>query len=192
VRDPFLRFVADLAPRLKTISPHFVADPSPVGGSMMRIYRDTPILQGQDSVQDGGHGSLRARQGKGGRDAGVLSAPRAGDSSVGAGIWRPEPVALKRIRKAIVDDSQTWRRIKDGREFRSSCGMAGESLKRPPPGFAADHPFIEDLKRKDFATSAALDDGRVASASFMDVLVDAFGTSAPFVEFLTRAVGLKF
>src|SRR5271170_6489971 len=41
VRDPFLRLIADLAPALKKISPYFVADPRPVGGSMMRIYRDT-------------------------------------------------------------------------------------------------------------------------------------------------------
>src|SRR5207302_5456379 len=112
---------------------------------------------------------------------------KPGDSSVGAGIWQPEPGALKRIRKAIVDDEKTWRRIKEGREFRSSCGLAGESLKRPPPGFAADHPFIEDLKRKDFATSAPLDDRRVAGAAFMDDLLGAFKTSSPFLEFLTEA-----
>jgi uncharacterized protein (DUF2461 family) len=29
VRDPFLRFIADLRPRLQKLSPPFVADPSP-------------------------------------------------------------------------------------------------------------------------------------------------------------------
>ena len=37
VRDPLLRFIADFAPYLKRVSPHFVADPRPVGGSMFRI-----------------------------------------------------------------------------------------------------------------------------------------------------------
>ncbi len=32
VRDPFLRFIADLGPRLQQLNPPFVADPSPVGG----------------------------------------------------------------------------------------------------------------------------------------------------------------
>jgi uncharacterized protein (TIGR02453 family) len=41
LRDPFLQLVSDLGPRLKAISAQFVADPKPVGGSMMRIYRDT-------------------------------------------------------------------------------------------------------------------------------------------------------
>src|SRR5688572_3490281 len=41
VRDPFLRLIADLAEPLAAISPHFVADPKPVGGSLFRIQRDT-------------------------------------------------------------------------------------------------------------------------------------------------------
>ena len=37
---PFLRLITDLAPALKKIGGRFIADPSPTGGSMMRIYRD--------------------------------------------------------------------------------------------------------------------------------------------------------
>jgi uncharacterized protein (DUF2461 family) len=70
--------------------------------------------------------------------------------------------------------------------------MAGESLKRPPPGFAADHPFIEDIKRKDFALMTELSDRSVTSDSFMDDLVDAFKQTSPFLAFLTKAVGLPF
>src|SRR5215472_16345247 len=40
VRDPILRFISDFGSRLDKISPKFVADPRPNGGSMMRIYRD--------------------------------------------------------------------------------------------------------------------------------------------------------
>jgi uncharacterized protein (TIGR02453 family) len=39
--EPALEFVADFAPRLERISPHFRADPRPSGGSLFRIYRDT-------------------------------------------------------------------------------------------------------------------------------------------------------
>jgi uncharacterized protein (DUF2461 family) len=70
--------------------------------------------------------------------------------------------------------------------------MAGESLKRPPPGFDASHPFIEDIKRKDFAVAAPFDDKRVARPSFMDDLLDAFKTSSPMLAFLSKAVGLQF
>src|SRR5213593_3331169 len=40
VQEPSLRFIRDLGPRLKAISPYLVADPKPFGGSMTRIYRD--------------------------------------------------------------------------------------------------------------------------------------------------------
>src|SRR5689334_10899815 len=192
VRDPFLRFVSDLGPRLKKISPHFVADPRPVGGSMMRIYRDTRFSKDKTPYKTAVMARFWHANGQEGATPAFYLRIRPRDSLVGAGIWHPEPGALKRIRKAIAQDSRTWQRIKGGREFRSGCGMAGESLKRPPPGFDANHPFIEDIKRKDFAATAPLDDGRVASASFMDDLLGAFKTSSPFLAFLTKAVGLPF
>jgi len=40
VREPLLAFIADFGPTLRRITPHLVADPRPVGGSMFRIYRD--------------------------------------------------------------------------------------------------------------------------------------------------------
>jgi len=41
VRTPALRFIEDIAADLATISPHFQAVPRKVGGSLMRIFRDT-------------------------------------------------------------------------------------------------------------------------------------------------------
>lgn len=192
VRDPFLRFVADLGPRLKKISPYFVADPSPVGGSMMRIYRDTRFSKDKTPYKTAVMAHFWHAKGTEGATPAFYLRLQPGDSSVGAGIWHPEPGALKSIRKAIVNDSKTWKHIKEGREFRSSCGMAGVSLKRSPPGFDAGHPFIDDIKRKDFATAAPLDDKRVVTASFMDGLLDSFTATSPFLEFLTKAVGLSF
>lgn len=40
VKEPMLRFITDLRPGLRKISPHLIADPRPVGGSMFRIHRD--------------------------------------------------------------------------------------------------------------------------------------------------------
>src|SRR5258708_30392242 len=43
VRDPALRFIEAIGPRLRKISPHLVADSKPVGGSLFRINRDIPF-----------------------------------------------------------------------------------------------------------------------------------------------------
>ena len=41
VLEPSLAFIREFASRLKTISPYFVASDRRVGGSLMRVYRDT-------------------------------------------------------------------------------------------------------------------------------------------------------
>jgi uncharacterized protein (TIGR02453 family) len=192
VRDPFLRFVADLRPRLKKISPHFIADPSPVGGSMMRIHRDTRFSKDKTPYKTAVMAHFRHDKGKEGATPAFFLRLRPGESTVGAGIWRPEPDALKRIRTAIAGNARSWQRIREGRELGSRCAMAGESLKRPPAGFDADHPHIEDLKRKDFATTLALDDKQVAGDDFLDELIDGFRATSPFLQFLTKAIGLAF
>ncbi|HXB56423.1 MAG TPA: DUF2461 domain-containing protein [Vicinamibacteria bacterium] len=192
VRDPFLRFIADLGPRLKKISPEFVADPSPVGGSMMRIYRDTRFSKDKTPYKVAIAAHFPHAKGKEGATPAFYLRLQPGDCSVGAGIWHPEADALKRIRQAIVDDTKTWQRITQGHDFRSSCGMAGESLRRAPLGFDPKHPLIEDIRRKDFGARALLDDRRVTSPRFPEDVLDAFKTTAPFVEFLTEAIGLKF
>jgi uncharacterized protein (TIGR02453 family) len=191
LRDPFTQFIADLGPPLKKISQHFVADPRPVGGSMMRIYRDVRFSRDKSPYKTSLAAHFWHAKGKDGATPAYYLHLEPKKSSIGAGIWRPDSAALKRIRDAIVADPKRWQRITSGADFRSSCGMAGESLKRPPAGYDSDHPLIEDIKRKDFATSSPLDDRDVCGADFMGIVLKAFRTSAPFVEFLSEAVGLS-
>jgi uncharacterized protein (TIGR02453 family) len=192
VRDPFLQLIADLGPRLKKISPHFVADPRPVGGSMMRIYRDTRFSKDKTPYKTAVAAHFWHQKGKEGATPAFHLRLEPGRSTVGGGIWQPEPGPLKKIRQAIADDARRWQKITSERQLGTGCGMMGESLKRPPPGFDANHPCIEDIKRKDFGISVPLADGRVAQAGFLDDVVDGLKAAAPFLEFLTRAVGLPF
>jgi uncharacterized protein (TIGR02453 family) len=192
LREPMLRFIADLGPKLAKISPQFVADPKPVGGSMMRIYRDIRFSKDKTPYKTAIAAHFWHKKGTEGATPAFFLRLEPGSSVIGAGVWRPEGKALKQIRDRIVSDSKTWKKITEGREFKTTCGMAGESLKRPPPGYDAEHPFIEDLKRKDFATSAPLADAKLAGADFMDAVLAGFRTSAPLVEFLSEAVGLPF
>jgi uncharacterized protein (TIGR02453 family) len=190
VRGPFISFIGDLAAPLKKINPHMIADPRPVGGSMMRIHRDIRFSRDKSPYKTSVAAHFWDSRGKEGATPAYYLHLEPGHSMVGAGIWRPEPGALKRIRDAIVADGRRWQRVTSAAEFRSACGMAGESLKRPPAGYAPDHPFIEDIKRKDFATSSLLDDGQVCGQDFMKSVLEAFRASAPFIKFLSDAIGL--
>jgi uncharacterized protein (TIGR02453 family) len=191
-RDPFLKLIADLAPALKKISPHFVSDPRPVGGSMMRIYRDTRFSKDKTPYKTAMAAHFWHTRAKEGATPAFHLRLEPGHSTVGAGIWQPEPVALKKIRKAIATDGKGWQRVTSERQLGSGCGMIGESLKRPPPGFDADHPFIADIKRKDFGISVPLDDRLVAQPKFFDEIVGGLRAAAPFLEFITRSIGLAF
>jgi len=156
---------------------------------MMRIYRD--LRFGPDKSPYKTFVAAHFLHTKDNHDVpGYYLHIEPGHSMIGAGIWRPDSRALKQIRDAIVADPKRWRRITSRQEFRSSCGMAGESLKRPPQGYDPNHPLIEAIKRKDFAVSSTLEDRQVWDSNFMNTVIEALRTTAPFVRFLSDALGL--
>src|SRR5262249_10539454 len=81
------------------------------------------------------------------------------------------PKALKKIRDKIAGDPKGWGRATTGGALGSTCRMAGESLKRPPAGYDPAHPFIEDIKRKDFAISTPLTHQEVTGDDFLDLVL---------------------
>jgi uncharacterized protein (TIGR02453 family) len=188
LREPFLNLIAALQAPLKKISPNFVVDPRPTGGSMMRIYRDIRFSRDKRPYNTSLAAHFWFADVKEGATPAYYLHIEPGHSMVGGGIWRPSTEALGKIRQAIVNQSEKWRRITAGVAFGSSCGMAGESLKKAPRGFDPDHPLIEDLKRKDFAIKSTLSDRHVTSPDLLDDLTDAFRATAPFVQFLVEAL----
>ena len=192
VRAPFLRLIADLGPRLKTLSPHFLADPSPVGGSMMRIYRDLRFSKDKTPYKTFVAAHFEHNDGANEASPAFYLRLEPGGSSIGGGVWRPPPPELREIRDAIFSKPDNWRKAVAGRSFRSGCGLVGESLKKAPPGYAPDHPLIEDIKRRDFATSTALEDREVLAADFIGTLITRFRAIGPFMRFLTEALGLRY
>jgi len=190
VRDPFLRLITDLAPGLHKINPRMVADPSPTGGSMMRIYRDIRFSKDKSPYKTSVAAHFWHEEGKEGGTPGYYLHLEPTGSLIGAGIWRPEPVALKKIRDAIVADPKRWKRITSVGQL-GYCKMTGESLQRPPRGFDPNHPLIEDIKRRDFTLGRSLADKEVLGRGFLELTLANFRQTAPFVEFLSEAVGLN-
>jgi uncharacterized protein (DUF2461 family) len=70
--------------------------------------------------------------------------------------------------------------------------IGGDSLVRTPKGFDEDHPYIEDLKRKDFIASVRLTQKQVTAPSFLDEYMQLNKRAAPLMEFLCNAVGVPF
>ena len=192
VRDPMLRFVAAFAPRLEGLSPHFVADPRPMGGSMFRIHRDVRFSRDKSPYKTMAAAQFRHEVGKDVHAPGFYVHLGRDEVFAGAGLWHPDAAALLAIREAIVADPDGWVALTTAEGFRAALTLGGDTLKRPPRGFDAGHPLIEDLKRKDFVCSATLSREDALRADFIDRFAALCEAAAPLVAFLTRAVGLPF
>ena len=192
IQEPALQLIADFAPRLAKISTHFVSDPRPQGGSLFRIYRD--IRFSKDKTPYKTFAAMRFGHESGGdvHAPGFYLHIEPGNSYAGVGLWRPEAASARNIRQSIVDDPARWKRAAHSKAFTSTFTSDGESLARPPQGFSADHPLIDDIKRKDFIGGARLTDRVVTSDELLGDFAAKCKTASPFMRYLTEAVGLPY
>ena len=186
VVEPAMAFISGFALPLAKLTPRFVADARPTRGSLFRIYRDTRFATDKTPYKThiGIHFSHES-----GKDAHapVFYLHMEPDGCfAAAGVWHPDNRALTKIRTSIVGQPEQWKKVIRKLE------LEGESLTRPPKGFAPDHPFIADLKRRDFVASVALSEEQVCAPTFLREFTAACRKMVPLVEFTTKALGLKF
>ena len=109
-----------------------------------------------------------------------------------SGVWHPDGPALAKIRDAITDDPNGWRKVTSPKALGPRGELAGESLKRPPRGYDPEHPLIEDLKRKDFFALARFTEEESRAPGFMEEFAQTCRTFAPMTRFLTKALDLSW
>ena len=192
VRTPALAFIDAMAYELAMISPHFPALAKKVGGSLMRIHRDTRFAKDKHPYKTNIGIHFRHEVGKDVHAPGYYLHIEPGECFAGVGIWRPDADALAKIRDAIVANGKTWRAARDDKAFRKYFTLGGEALNRPPRGYAKDHPLIDDLKRKDFIAFAGFDDKRVTAKRFRSDIIEYFNRATPYMRFLCKALELRF
>lgn len=191
-RGPALRFVADVAPALRKISTHLVADPRPVGGSLFRINRDIRFAKDKSPYKTNVAMSFAYDGGRHGPGPGFYLSLSPGEAFAGGGLYQPDTATLTHIRDAIVNDTRAWKRVVEAPDFAPAIAPMGEMLKRAPQGYDPAHPFVEDLKRKSFVWHAHFSEKEACAADFIDRFVDACRTAVPFHRFLARAVGVAW
>jgi len=189
VQEPSLRFIRDAGPLLQKISPHLVADAKPFGGSLSRIYRDMRFSPDKSpyKTEVGIHFWHAKATGPEEMAPGYYLHMHSGETMAHSGVWHPDAPTLKRIRDRIVDEPDAWKKV-----IRSRVAVEGDSLKRPPPGYDPNHPFIQDLRRKDFVSSRSFRDHQVTSPQFLDSFVQVCESMDPLNRFLAGAIGLPW
>ena len=192
VLAPSLAFIRAFAPRLKKLSKCFTAEDRRVGGSLMRIYRDTRFAKDKTPYKTNVGIQFRHEMGRDIHAPGFYVHISPGECFLGVGSWRPERETLLQFRQAIVERPDKWKRASRGRQFLECFDLVGDSLKRPPRDFPADHPLIEDLKRKDFIGLCRLTEQDVLATDFIDLIAESFKTGRPLMRFLCEAINVPF
>jgi len=192
VRTPALAFIDAMASPLARISEHFVASSKTNGGSLMRVYRDMRFSRDGEPYKTNIGIQFRHARGRDVHAPGFYVHVEPGGCFLGAGLWRPEPPALRAIRQEIVDRPEAWRKAIGHQRFRAVFELTGDALQRPPKGFPPTAPFIADIQRKDFIALAALSDEDVRRSDFAGHAAQMFHRTAPLMAFLCGALDLEF
>ena len=191
VKGPLLAFIGGFDDHLRRISAHFVADPRPVGGSLFRIYRDVRFSKDKSPYKTAAGIHFRHERAKDVHAPGYYLHLETAACFAACGLWMPATAQAQQVRAAVDGDQLGWRAA---RQAAQAGGLAldGNSLKRPPRGYTADHPLIEDLKRKDFTVTTVLDQQTITAEEFPARLEELWSHTTPFMRFVTEALSLPF
>jgi uncharacterized protein (TIGR02453 family) len=187
VRDASVNFVRAMAPYVAKVSPRYLAEAKPVGGSVLRIHRDIRFSKDKSPYRTAIRIHFMHADASEATPAPgwfVHIAPR--QTFVGGGMWHPPAAVAAKVRRAIASDPSGWTRATRG------TAVAGEQVKRVPAPFDPDSPLAADLRRKSWLWSVKVPDATAVSPRFPEACGAAMRKGAPLMAFLTKAVGLRF
>ena len=192
VLEPALDFIATMGPHLLKISDHFDAIPKRMGGSLMRVYRDTRFGRDKTPYKTNIGIQFRHQVGKDIHAPGYYMHIDPDECFIGVGMWHPESKALRAIRERVANRPLAWKKSIGTKSFCDNFELQGESLKRPPRGFDAQDPNLVDLKRKDFIAVTNFKPSEITAPAFVVDVAKRFKQASGYMQFLCDAVGVPF
>ncbi|MFK7894046.1 MAG: DUF2461 domain-containing protein [Granulosicoccus sp.] len=192
VRTPAMQFIESMAPALQRVSPYIVASSKKVGGSLMRVHRDTRF--GKDKTPYKTNIGIHFRHARA-RDVhapGYYVHIEPSEVFFGAGIWQPDGPTLLAVRTLMAEHPKEWKAMKRKVLKNAEFEFAGSSLKRAPKGFDPEHELIEDLRRKDLIAMCKLPAGTIHKGDFSKTIGRLIKQSAPLMAFICEANDLEF
>ena len=192
VRSPALEYIEQMVPVLEKIAPNFRADARKVGGSLMRVNRDTRFSNDKTPYKTNIGIQFRHAQCKDVHAPGFYVHIATDECFLAAGCWHPEPEARGKIRDLIVEDTDQWIAARDQKHFTRRWALSGDRLNRPPRGYDAAHLALDDLKRKDFIGVSPLTQDEVLSDTLVRLTGARFTAAVPFMSFLCKALEIPY
>ncbi len=191
--EPCRGLVRRLAEDLGSVFPEITGSDTKVGGSLTRLNRDVRFSKDKSPFHAHVGMHFWHRAGRKMEVPGFFLRVDPGEILLGTGLHGPEPGPLEAIRRALDADRRGWEKAsRDPAFLRLWGGLEGEALKRVPAPWPADHPFAEDLRRKDFTAFARLKPAEAVKPGFAGRAVEHWRASGPLMGFLCRAVRLPW
>lgn len=154
--------------------------------SMFRIYRDTRFSTDKIPYKTNFGASLG--MGKGNKNSGYYLHVEPGKSFLAGGVYQPDSVVLKEIRKEVSKNGEEFLKILEEKNFRNNFrGLSVESkLKRVPNDFEKEDPMAEFLKLKNFVVSHPISDESLLKENAAEEFAKIYKTMKPLNDFLER------
>jgi uncharacterized protein (TIGR02453 family) len=192
VLDVALRFIQSMQDPLAEFAPKFTAVPKRMGGSLMRVYRDTRFSKNKTPYKTNIGIQFRHEQARDVHAPGYYVHIDPDQVFLGAGMWRPASGPLNGIRLRIAAKPAEWEQVRDDKTFNRHFRLGGEALTRPPRGFDKDDPQIADIKRKDFIAVKYMTLEDALNPRFQQKVETAFKAADSYMRFLCKAVNVPF
>jgi uncharacterized protein (TIGR02453 family) len=187
VKAPMVALVEAVNGELASFAPEYLTEPA---RAVYRIYRDTRFSNDKTPYKT----HIAANLHKQGADkhaaAGYYFSLGADQIEIAAGVYMPGPEELLRLRQYISGNFEEFSKLAGDKNVARLMGaLQGDSLARPPKGFAADDPAIEWIKKKqwhyyktDMELAVAL------TPKFLPEIVKRLKAMAPMVTFFNRGL----
>lgn len=192
IREPARALARAMDERFTTAEAHLKADDRKMGGSLMRIYRDTRFGADKTPYKTNVGIQFRHEAGKDVHAPGLYLHISLEEIFIGLGMWRPDREPLAQIRARIAEKGDEYTAIINDPKFTARFEQAGDTLKRPPKGYVKEHPMIVELKRKDHILVQPLEADVLSTTALVDELMAAYEAGHGYCKFLCDAQGLPF
>ena len=191
LRAEFLQLVTDLIANLSKSDPAIAGcDPKK---ALFRINRDVRFRADKSPYKTTFSASIlpsgRKKPSEGGGPAYYFQMDATGQLFYAVGEYMPPSDRLRAIRNYIVADTFGFSKMLKNKALIQTFGALQEEgkLVRPPKGFDAEHPCLEQLKLKSFMVWTECPLNAMNAEQLQETLIQGFKNAYPLVNWL-RAV----
>jgi len=195
LREPLEALCVALEEQFRSRDIPLHADPAT---SPFRIYRDVRFSKDKSPYKtavaanfawhgDGGEVASGRSHTENVHASGGYFHLQPGEIFAGGGVWHPDPAWIASFRQRVASDYDGFRAIVEDPAFLAAFGHVGddgESLKRVPAGYPADHPAADVLRQKNVTFGRRLSDAEALSPALPSVIADTFATGTPLMRYL--------